>query len=1493
MSNGDSHTRELACVKPALGTSIPYAVSRYYYSTAERHSPPPWRPGSALDEWVEREIRPISLRQLTFFGRTLTESRLISSANYVRTELPTRLAHRLRDMQKLPYVVVTNPHLSLVYELYYKAFERFRGVSEIRTLADNDKYCDILRDTLKEHLTVIPNLAMGVLECQALIKPDEMDRFMNTLLRARISRRVIAEQHLALTETFNAPWHFPDRTDLNTEFVGEVFLKCNAKEVVERCGKLAQDLMKQTLGPESRVPEIVVRGHLEATFPYILGHLEYIIGELLRNSIQAVCERFHRSPNNPPPIEVLICETPQHVIIRVSDQGGGVPRDILPSIWSFCKGPRTQSRLQNLEQVPAMAATMQELKISDISKAGQSPQYTHQSIMSDTGHRESSLSTLSSRPPDLRLGMGLPMSRVYAEYWAGSLELHSLEGYGVDAFLQVSKLGNKNEQVVMRASIDAEKLIVDHCRRLPSMLFQVLWRPHNWGRGRRADLADLGSCYFGPQTPKSLRSSDLPVMIDVPHQYRPSYNDPLLCASEESSPMDPPHISSQAAHAGADGHRFQPHDPQTLHQCIETAGNGPHYQPRHPCAVPPLQARRPDSYSHTSRRGPPGYFSPHVGYAFPTYDGSASTTAYDTEPAYDQLDMTKRKKYTSVSSSRLTTKAPKTFFLIGPSLPDCHHVADVFRPRFSYYPGQADRLSSTELRPAFFHQSPQVDHLDIAKIWKGLSSGKAEELIIWEATFKTVLESLLQDQLGFLHTFMMENLQPSNSNQHLLSAQTSRTRYLKISLIDLVTSMVLHCREHYPDYRWLASTGNIYLKVAQFVRIHDCFSRSTIGADLPLPGDRLAVGIEPVPDPSGAWREAPLSVVKAVWCPDFISFDRLAAIVIEGQEFLLIPKYDSTFSQSISSSILEPSSILFETPATWLRWSTDLHGFIGIVPFFSDSEEHALYPGANIIHSCDRNSPYTLQIIVNATVIECFDEDVRFEQTLRVKVAIEVLPRPIYRPRAAKLQEYYAIHPAQDMRPDPTSKLARSFTNPFTQPNRSHNASGCPAGFEASYYDTLKGMKIPVWPQPSNPHVLTFADCINTQKPCGGDSVKITNCQPFDSSKSDGSPPGNDVTSPPVSLDNPSVNHPSKSATSREVHIFDSKPLKQDRPSRLYHGSEGSQNGIIDKLASCQFQKSIEKRRVPLNLSAKEEHGDNQPNDGCDFDDEIFHLEMETNTGPAPSSSSLQPVRSNESHEPFPDFDPQSAVDLSEITSHTDRGIHALAQLCGASKPFRPTTITDKHESSDKKPVPLFDLENDEVNRSVQLPSPSTHPVEGEQFLIRYEDKARFLETLRDMAAADRDFLGSDLEDIFGDSSREESVAGTEIGEHEGADNVRGSDGYEVDEKDGSSDGMPLLPPLGVFFISGCSPDFLINICLTLLGYFPGHIHAFYCEYVYYERRSKGYTGSRAPGIFSERIQNGGELARDYYYPPAQPQPQPQPQFQPQTQQTTYGTIPT
>mmetsp|Transcript_24343 Transcript_24343/g.74340 ORF Transcript_24343/g.74340 Transcript_24343/m.74340 type:complete len:84 (+) Transcript_24343:1569-1820(+) len=43
------------------------------------------------------------------------------------------------------------------------------------------------------------------------------------------------------------------------------------------------------------------------------------------------------------------------------------------------------------------------------------------------------------------LGYGLPISRTYARYFGGDLNIMSMEGYGTDAFLHLSRLGNRAE----------------------------------------------------------------------------------------------------------------------------------------------------------------------------------------------------------------------------------------------------------------------------------------------------------------------------------------------------------------------------------------------------------------------------------------------------------------------------------------------------------------------------------------------------------------------------------------------------------------------------------------------------------------------------------------------------------------------------------------------------------------------------------------------------------------------------------------------------------------------------------------------------------------------------------------------------------------------------------------------------------------------------------------------------------------------------------------
>ena len=264
---------------------------------------------------------------------------------------------------------------------------------------------------------------------------------------------MIAEQHLALTETFHSlkRGSITDK-NVNTEFVGTVFLHCKAKEVVEKCTKVVQDLCQKCYGPGIKVPDVKIQGHQTAIFPYIVSHLEYILGELIRNAMQAVIEK-NRSNSDPLPVDVLICEAPQHIIIRISDQGGGIPQEILPYLWSFSKGSHREVTIENLSQVPRMAATMEEIKSPPVNGENDSKDVSANDEKSFENAK--SFLSLSSRPPNLRLGIGLPMSRIYAEYWAGSLELHSLEGYGVDAFLQIPKLGNKNEQLATRASVDS------------------------------------------------------------------------------------------------------------------------------------------------------------------------------------------------------------------------------------------------------------------------------------------------------------------------------------------------------------------------------------------------------------------------------------------------------------------------------------------------------------------------------------------------------------------------------------------------------------------------------------------------------------------------------------------------------------------------------------------------------------------------------------------------------------------------------------------------------------------------------------------------------------------------------------------------------------------------------------------------------------------------------------------------------------------------------
>ena len=97
-------------------------------------------------------------------------------------------------------------------------------------------------------------------ECSRYMSPTQISNFLDGAIRNRISVRLIAEQHIALSQALNNPNNDPYH-------VGVVNMRCSPKAMVNTCGSFVSELCEATLGTR---PLIVIDGHADATFPYVL-----------------------------------------------------------------------------------------------------------------------------------------------------------------------------------------------------------------------------------------------------------------------------------------------------------------------------------------------------------------------------------------------------------------------------------------------------------------------------------------------------------------------------------------------------------------------------------------------------------------------------------------------------------------------------------------------------------------------------------------------------------------------------------------------------------------------------------------------------------------------------------------------------------------------------------------------------------------------------------------------------------------------------------------------------------------------------------------------------------------------------------------------------------------------------------------------------------------------------------------------------------------------
>ena len=151
-----------------------------------------------------------------------------------------------------------------VYDKYWEAFDAFRKIPTIETVEDNHLFYECIKKMLNKHLVVIPLLIQGMAESSHHMDINEAEKFITETMRSRIGRRVLAEQHIAFTESLEAN-HFMDH-DLE-RFIGVLDTNCLPLDIITKCSRKAHEVVKESTGLEP--PKVKANGHVNASFLYM------------------------------------------------------------------------------------------------------------------------------------------------------------------------------------------------------------------------------------------------------------------------------------------------------------------------------------------------------------------------------------------------------------------------------------------------------------------------------------------------------------------------------------------------------------------------------------------------------------------------------------------------------------------------------------------------------------------------------------------------------------------------------------------------------------------------------------------------------------------------------------------------------------------------------------------------------------------------------------------------------------------------------------------------------------------------------------------------------------------------------------------------------------------------------------------------------------------------------------------------------------------------
>lgn len=321
-----------------------------------------------------------------------------TSFMFLRQELPVRLANIMKEISLLPDNLLRTPSVQLVQSWYVQSLQEILDFKD-KSSEDSgaiQSFTDTVIKIRNRHNDVIPTMAQGVIEYKESFGIDpvtsqNVQYFLDRFYMSRISIRMLLNQHSLLFGGKINPAH--------PKHIGSIDPNCNVVEVIKDGYENAKRLcdLYYMSSPELILEELNSKSPGQPMqVVYVPSHLYHMVFELFKNAMRATMEHY-ADRGVYPAIHVHITLGNEDLTVKMSDRGGGVPMRKIDRLFNYMYSTAPRPRVETSRATPL---------------AG--------------------------------FGYGLPISRLYAQYFQGDLKLYSLEGYGTDAVIYIKALSTES-----------------------------------------------------------------------------------------------------------------------------------------------------------------------------------------------------------------------------------------------------------------------------------------------------------------------------------------------------------------------------------------------------------------------------------------------------------------------------------------------------------------------------------------------------------------------------------------------------------------------------------------------------------------------------------------------------------------------------------------------------------------------------------------------------------------------------------------------------------------------------------------------------------------------------------------------------------------------------------------------------------------------------------------------------------------------------------------